>query len=80
MRVRYDKRHDILYIDVAPGKKARETQPLDDDIFVDLDEEGNIVGIEIWNASENIVDALAEPLIEKVKKSLEKTVTAGKNS
>jgi uncharacterized protein YuzE len=80
MRVRYDKRHDILYIDIAPCKKARETQPLDDDIFVDLDEEGNIVGIEIWNASENIVDALAEPLIEKVKKSLEKTVTAGKNS
>jgi uncharacterized protein YuzE len=80
MRVRYDKRHDVLYIDVAPGKKARETQPLNDDIFVDLDEEGNIVGIEIWNASKNIVDALAEPLIEKVKKSIEKSVTAGKNS
>ncbi|WP_288005054.1 DUF2283 domain-containing protein [Thermofilum sp.] len=80
MRVRYDKGHDVLYIDVAPGKKARETQPLNDDIFVDIDEEGNIVGIEIWNASKNIVDALAEPLIEKVKKSIEKSVTAGKNS
>jgi uncharacterized protein YuzE len=79
MRVRYDKRHGILYIDVAPGKKARETQPLNDDIFVDLDEEGNIVGIEIWNASENIVDALAEPLIEKVRKSLEKSITSGKD-
>jgi len=70
MRVRYDKRHDILYINVAPGKKARETQPLNDDIFVDLDEEGNIVGIEIWNASENIGDAQAEPLIEKLKNQL----------
>ena len=80
MRVRYDKRHDVLYIDVAPGEKARETQPLNDDIFVDIDEEGNIVGIEIWNASKNIVDALAEPLIEKVKKSIEKSVAAGKNS
>jgi uncharacterized protein YuzE len=79
MRVRYGKRHDILYIDVAPGKKARDTQLLDDDILVDLDEEGNIVGIEIWNASENIVDALAEPLIEKVRKSLEKSITSGKD-
>jgi uncharacterized protein YuzE len=79
MRVSYDKRHDILYIDVAPGKKARETRPLDDDIFVDLDEEGNIVGIEILNASENIGDAQAEPLIEKLKKLLEKVVTVGKD-
>jgi uncharacterized protein YuzE len=53
---------------------------LNDDIFVDLDEDGNIVGIEIWNVSENIVEALAEPLIEKMKKSLEKSVMTGKGS
>ncbi|NHW89130.1 MAG: DUF2283 domain-containing protein [Archaeoglobales archaeon] len=80
MRVSYDKRNDVLYIDVAPGKKALETRPLNDDIFVNLDEEGNIVGIEIWNASENIAEAMAEPLIEKVEKSLEKSVMAGKGS
>ena len=73
MKTRYDSKHDILYIDVAPSKKARDTQPLDDDIFVDLDEEGNIVGIEIWNATKNIVEPIAEQLIEKVRKSLETT-------
>jgi len=52
---------------------------LNDDIFVNLDEEGNIVGIEIWNASENIGDAQAEPLIEKLKKLLEKFVIVGKD-
>ena len=46
---------------------------------MNLDEEGNIVGIEIWNASENIGDAQAEPLIEKLKKLLEKFVIVGKD-
>ncbi|NHV98536.1 MAG: DUF2283 domain-containing protein [Thaumarchaeota archaeon] len=71
MRTRYDDEHDILYIDIAPDKKAYDTQPLNDDILVDFDEEGNIVGIEIWQASKNIVEPVAERLVEKVKKSLE---------
>ena len=65
---------------MLPRARRHARQPFNDGIFVDLDEEGNIVGIEIWNASENIVEALAEPLIEKVKKSLEKSVMAGKGS
>ena len=74
MRTRYDSEHDILYIDVAPDKKAYDTQPLNDDILIDLDEEGNIVGIEIWQASKNIVEPIAEILVGKVKKTLE-TIT-----
>jgi len=73
VKTRYDGKHDILYIDVAPGKKACDTQPLDDDIFVDLDEEGNIVGIEVWSASRNIAEPMAEQLLEKVRKALETT-------
>lgn len=71
MRTRYDSERDILYIDVAPDKKARDTQPLNSDILVDLDEEGKIVGIEIWQASRNIVEPVAERLVEKVKRSLD---------
>jgi len=71
MKTVYDSEHDTLYINVAPERKVKDTQPLDDDIFVDLDEEGNIVGIEIWQASKNIVEPLAEQLIEKVRRSLE---------
>ena len=58
MRTRYDSEHDILYIDVAPDKKAYDTQPLNDDILIDLDEEGNIVGIEIWQASKTLLSLL----------------------
>ena len=71
MKTKYDSEHDILYIDVVPDKKVHDTQSLNDDILVDLDEEGNIVGIEIWQASKNIVEPVAERLVEKVKKSLE---------
>jgi len=71
MRTKYDSEYDILYIDVVPDKKVHDTQPLNDDILVYLDEEGNIVGIEIWQASKNIVEPVAERLVEKVKKSLE---------
>ena len=32
MRASYDDEHDILYIDVAQGRRAHDTQPLNDDI------------------------------------------------
>jgi uncharacterized protein YuzE len=70
VRTRYDSEYDILYIDIV-DKKVHDTQPLDEDILLDLDEEGNIVGIEIWQASKNIVEPVAEKLVEKVRKSLE---------
>jgi len=70
MRTTYDGEHDILYINIAEDRKAHDTQPLDDDIFVDFDEERNIVGIEIWQATRNIVEPVAERLIEKIRAAL----------
>jgi len=70
VKVRYDREHDILYIDLNPEKRAHDTQPLNDDIFVDLDEDNNIVGIEIWRATENIIEPIATEIAEKVKRAL----------
>ena len=70
MRTTYDGEHDILYIDIAEDRKVHDTQPLNDDIFVDFDEERNIVGIEIWQATRNIVEPVAERLIEKIRAAL----------
>jgi len=67
MKARYDCEHDILYIDVAEDREACDTQPLDDDISADFDGEGNIVSMEMWRASKNIVEPVAERLIEKVR-------------
>ncbi len=69
MKVRYDDVYDILYIEVEP-KKAHDTQPLDDDILIDLDENGDIVGIEIWNASKNIVEPITAQLARKIGRAL----------
>jgi uncharacterized protein YuzE len=49
MRTKYDSEYDI-YMDIA-DKKVHDTQPLDKDILLDLDEEKNIVGIEIWQVA-----------------------------
>ena len=70
VKVRYDREHDILYIDLNPEKRAHDTQPLNDDIFVDLDEDNNIVGIEIWRATENIIEPIATEIAEKVRRAL----------
>ena len=51
MKVRYDPRGDVLYIEIS-SEKVVETVELDDDLLVDYDREGNIVGIEIWRARE----------------------------
>jgi len=63
MKVRYDPRGDILYIEVSPSKVA-ETVEIDEDILVDYDESGNIVGIEIWRAREVLLGEIMRRLKE----------------
>ena len=68
--VRYDKEHDILYIDVRPSVRAAETVEAADDLLIDLDEEGNVIGIELWRASEYLAEPLSSALVERVRKAL----------
>jgi uncharacterized protein YuzE len=50
MKIKYDKEVDILYIHFSDGKivESDEDKP---GIILDYDEQGNIVGIEVINAS-----------------------------
>ena len=50
MKVRYDPEADILYILVKEGE-IKDTEEIDEDLFVEYDENGSIVGIEIWQIS-----------------------------
>ncbi len=54
MNISYDSKYDLLYIKFVDGKKKVINKNLDEDITVDLDETGKIVGIEILSASEHI--------------------------
>jgi len=57
MKVKYDPESDILYIQIKEDQ-VKETVDLDDDIFADLNEKGEIVGIEIWQARKYIFSEL----------------------
>jgi len=66
MKVEYDPESDILYIQIKEDR-IKETVDLDDDIFVDLNEKGEIVGIEIWQARKHIFSELLK-FLDRSKK------------
>ncbi|WP_456469229.1 DUF2283 domain-containing protein [Archaeoglobus sp.] len=57
MKVRYDPEADILYILVKEGK-VKDTEEVDEDLFVEVGENGEIMGIEIWQAGKHIVSEI----------------------
>jgi uncharacterized protein YuzE len=42
----------------------------DDDIFIEVDSEGNIIDIEIWRASTNILENLTDTISKKLRKQM----------
>jgi uncharacterized protein YuzE len=50
VKVLYDTETDILYLHFIDGT-AEEVIEAGDNVIVELDEKGRIMGIEIWNAS-----------------------------
>ena len=53
MKIKYDKEVDALYINLS-NEKIAESDEQKPGIIFDYDEKGNIVGIEILNASQKI--------------------------
>ncbi|MCL5029307.1 MAG: DUF2283 domain-containing protein [Bacteroidetes bacterium] len=53
MRVSYDKQADAVYIEITEGK-ADGVIEVKEGINIDVTEEGNILGIELLNASKKI--------------------------
>jgi len=50
LKVLYDPETDILYLHFADGE-VEEVLEAGDSVVVELDEEGRIMGIEVWDAS-----------------------------
>ncbi len=72
MKVRYDPKADILYILLKEGPVA-DTDEVSEDVWFEYDEKGKVIGIEIWNAGENIIrKSLLE--IERYTKGLKNEV------
>ncbi len=56
-QVNYDSESDILYI--SSGEKARESIEVDNYVF-DISSDGNVVGLEVNNASKFLSDLFSE--------------------
>ena len=57
MKVRYDPEADILYIFVKEGK-VKDVEEVSDDLFIEFGENGEIIGIEIWQAGKHVVSEI----------------------
>jgi len=53
MKIRYDRKVDAMYIQLAKGKYDG-TRKVSDVILVDEDKNGKVLGIEILDATKNI--------------------------
>ena len=53
MEIRYDKEADAMYIQFAKGKFAKN-KVVDDSAIIDLDKDGNILGIELLDVSKRM--------------------------
>jgi len=63
----YDKSTDIFYMLFKEGP-SREVVEADPDVHLELDENGRIIGIEIWNAQKS-------GLIKQVAKAVAKSAS-----
>jgi uncharacterized protein YuzE len=70
VKVEYDRESDILYIKFRDSR-VKETKMLSEDAYIDIDDEGNPVGIEIWRASENAILPISKEITERLKTLLE---------
>ena len=67
--VHNDLEADILYIVTKEGP-VDDTILADDDVYIELDGNGDVVGIEIWRASANIVENLAKVISKRLREQI----------
>jgi uncharacterized protein YuzE len=70
MRVSYDPEADMLYIVLREGA-VKDTVEAEDDVFVEIAEDGGVAGVEVRNASKNVLEPIAKALSVKIKEALE---------
>ncbi|NIM14806.1 MAG: DUF2283 domain-containing protein [Candidatus Aminicenantes bacterium] len=72
MRIRYSQEADALYIRLKENK-IKDTDEVSEDLIIDYDADGNVVGIEILSASKKadtdqlIIQAFQKVMVENTK-------------
>lgn len=70
MRIRYFEQEDILHLVVAEGPESRSLE-LSPNITVELNDQNELIGVEILNASTFLRDAVLESIQAKTLQLLE---------
>ena len=66
MRAHYDPDVDIFYLTIRRGP-IRDSKELDEDIRLECDRKGAVVGIEIANARRNLARPLSATIAKQLK-------------
>lgn len=66
LKVYYDKETDVQYMGVRDGP-VHDSEELDDDLRVQYDKKGRIVGIEVLDARRNLGKVMAQEIAQRVK-------------
>ena len=66
MEISYDKQADAMYIEFRKGEFAKNKK-IDDFTIIDLDDKGNILGIELLEVSKRIpIESLTEVSVKNL--------------
>lgn len=55
MKITYDKKVDAVYIKLNEEAKYKNTKKITDNVMVDYSADGKVVGVEVLDASENMI-------------------------
>ena len=66
MKIEYDKEADALYV-ILRDVPATDSKDLDEGITIDVNDDGQIVGFEILDASEKLgIEALTKNIVSNI--------------
>ncbi|UFP94271.1 DUF2283 domain-containing protein [Gloeobacter morelensis] len=63
MKITYDERYNIAYLQIQETSAAARTVSVGEDINIDILEDGSVAGIEFLNAQKQLLLASGEPLV-----------------
>ena len=55
MNITYDKKVDAMYIKLNENEPYHSTKKVTDDVLVDYSKKGKVIGVEVLDASKNVV-------------------------
>lgn len=64
MKIEYDRYAKALYIRLQEKERSR-TVEINEKLNLDMDEKGNLIGIEILNPEDYPVDKILRPVVEE---------------